>query len=66
MQNAHFFMLEIRHMHELDRVCHFVMGLLTWAKHKIKENWPVSLSNAIMKEEDFLDVGWGKVQVQKR
>jgi hypothetical protein len=24
-------MFEIRHMHELDRVCQFVMGLLTWA-----------------------------------
>jgi hypothetical protein len=23
------FMLEIQHMHELDRVCHFVMGLPT-------------------------------------
>jgi hypothetical protein len=25
-------MLENRHMHELDRVCQFVMGLPTWAK----------------------------------
>jgi hypothetical protein len=25
-------MFEIRHMHELDRVCQFVMGLPTWAK----------------------------------
>jgi len=25
-------MLEIRHMHELDRVCQFVMGFPTWAK----------------------------------
>jgi hypothetical protein len=25
-------MLEIRHMHELDCVCQFVMGLPTWAK----------------------------------
>jgi hypothetical protein len=25
-------MLEIQHMHELDRVCQFVMGLPTWAK----------------------------------
>jgi hypothetical protein len=31
-------MLEIRHMHELDRVCQFVMGLPTWAKHKLEEN----------------------------
>ncbi len=38
------FMLEIRHMHELDRMCHFVMGLLIWAKCKLEENWPTSLS----------------------
>jgi len=31
-------MLEIWYMHELDRVCHFVMGLSTWAKHKLEEN----------------------------
>jgi hypothetical protein len=31
-------MLEIQHMHELDRVCHFVMGFLTWAKPKLEEN----------------------------
>jgi len=31
-------MFEIRHMHELDRVCHFVMGLPTWAKRKLEEN----------------------------
>ncbi len=54
------FMLEIRHMHELDRVCHFVMGLLTWAKCKLEENWPASLSEAIMKVEGFSDVGWGE------
>jgi hypothetical protein len=30
-------MLEIRHMHELDRVCHFVMGFPTWAKRKFEE-----------------------------
>ncbi len=35
--------LEIRHMHELDRVCQFVMGLLTWAKQKLEESWPTSL-----------------------
>jgi hypothetical protein len=35
-------MLEIRHMHELDCVCHFVMGLPTWSKHKLEENWPVT------------------------
>jgi hypothetical protein len=29
-------MLEIRHMHELDRVCHFMMGLSTWAKRKLE------------------------------
>jgi hypothetical protein len=50
-------MLEIRHMHELDCVCQFVMGLLTWAKRKLEENWPASLSEAIMKVENFSDVG---------
>jgi hypothetical protein len=53
-------MLEIRHMHELDRVCHFMMGLPTWAKHKFEENWPASLSEAIMKLEGFSDVGQGE------
>jgi len=53
-------MLEIRHLHELDRVCHFVMGLLTWAKRKLEENWLASLSEAIMKVEGFSDVGWGE------
>ncbi len=53
-------MFEIRHMHELDRVCHFVMGLPTWAKHKLEENWPTSLSEAIMKVEGFSDVGQGE------
>jgi hypothetical protein len=50
-------MLEIRHMHELDRVCHFVMGLLIWAKRKLEENWLTSLSEAIMKVKVFLNVG---------
>jgi len=50
-------MLEIRHMHELDRVCQFVMGLPTWAKRKLEENWPSSLSEAITKVEGFSDVG---------
>jgi hypothetical protein len=49
--------LEIRHMHGLDRVCQFVMGLPTWAKRKLEENWPPSLSEAIMKVENFSDVG---------
>jgi hypothetical protein len=31
-------MLEIKHMHELDQVCHFVMRLPTWAKHKLEKN----------------------------
>jgi hypothetical protein len=53
-------MLEIRHMHELDRECQFVMGLPTWAKRKLEENWPSSLSEAIMKVEGFSDVGWGQ------
>jgi hypothetical protein len=51
------FMLEIQHMHELDRMCHFVMGLPTWAKRKLEENWPASLSKAIMKVEGFSNVG---------
>ncbi len=50
---------EIQHMHELDYVCHFVMGLPTWAKCKLEENWPASLFEAIMKVEGFLDVGRG-------
>ncbi len=53
-------MLQIRHMHELDHVCQFVMGLPTWAKRKLEENWPSSLSEAIMKVEGFSDVGKGE------
>jgi hypothetical protein len=53
-------MLEIRHMHELDCVCHFVMGLPTWAKRKLEENWPASVIEAIMKVEGFSDVGRGE------
>jgi hypothetical protein len=34
------FMLEIQHMHELDRACQFVMGLPTWAKRKLEEIGP--------------------------
>jgi hypothetical protein len=53
-------MFEIRHMHELDCVFHFVMGLSTWAKHKLEENLPASLFEAIMKVQGFSDVGWGE------
>jgi hypothetical protein len=53
-------MFEIRHMHELDRVCQFMMGLPTWAKQKLKENWPSSLFEAITKVEGFSDVGQGE------
>jgi hypothetical protein len=53
-------MLEIQHMHELDRVCQFMMGLPTWAKRKLEENWPTSLFEAIMKVEGFSDVGEGE------
>ncbi len=53
-------MLEIRHMHELDRACHFVMGLPTWAKRKLEENWLASLTEAIMKME--ASQMWGKVR----
>jgi len=28
-------MLEVWHMHEMDCVCQFVMGLRTWAKRKL-------------------------------
>ncbi len=49
-------MLEIRHMHELDRLCQFVMGLPTWAKRKLEESWLASLSEAITKVENFSDV----------
>jgi len=45
-------MLEVRHMHEMDRVCQFVMGLPTWAKRKLEESWPTSLSEAITKVEN--------------
>jgi hypothetical protein len=47
-------------MHELDWVCHFMMWLQTWAKCKLEDNWPTSLSKAIMKVEGFLDVGQGE------
>jgi hypothetical protein len=54
------FMLEIRHMYELDQVCHFMIGLPTWAKRKLEENWPTSLPEAIVKVEGFSDVGRGE------
>jgi len=44
-------------MDELDHLCHFVMGLPTWAKCKLEENWFASLIEAIMKVEGFSDVG---------
>jgi hypothetical protein len=50
-------MFEIWHMHELNCVCQFVMGLPTWAKRKLEESWPASLSEAITKVENFSDVG---------
>ncbi len=53
-------MLEIWHMHELDRVCQFVMGFPTWAKRNLEENWPSSLSETITKVEGFSDVRWGE------
>jgi hypothetical protein len=33
------------------------MGFPTWAKQKLKESWPASLSEAITKVENFSDVG---------
>jgi hypothetical protein len=53
-------------MHELNQVCHFVMGFPTWAKRKLEENWPASLTEAIMKMKGFLDVGWGENSGFKR
>ncbi len=53
-------MFEIWYMHELDRMCHFVMGLLIWAKCKLEENLPASLFEAIMKVEGFPNVGQGE------
>ncbi len=53
-------------MHELDYVCHFVMGLPTWAKRKLEENWPTSLFEAIIKVEGFSDVGRGEKYGFKR
>ncbi len=58
-------MLEIWHMHELNHVCHFVMGLPTLAKRKLEEYWHASLSEAIMKMEGFSDVGWGEKSIFK-
>jgi flavodoxin len=54
------FMLEIQHMHELNCVCHFMMGFPTWAKRKLEENWFASLSKAIMKMKGFSNVGRGE------
>ncbi len=59
-------MFEIRHMHELDRVCQFVMGFPTWAKQKLEKNWPSSLSKDIIKVEGFSDVGRGEKSGFKR
>jgi hypothetical protein len=39
---------------------HFVMGLSTWVKRKLEENWPTSLSKAIMKMEGFSGVRCGE------
>jgi hypothetical protein len=47
-------------MHELDHVCHFMMGLPTWAKRKLEKNWPAPLSEVIMKVEGFSNVGRGE------
>ncbi len=43
------------------------MGLLTWAKHKFEENWPISFFEVITKVEGFSDVGWGeKFELKKK
>jgi hypothetical protein len=36
------------------------VGLPTWAKRKLEENWPASLSKAIIKVEGFSNVGRGE------
>jgi hypothetical protein len=36
------------------------MGLPTWAKRKLEENWPTSLTEAIMKVEGLSNVGRGE------
>jgi hypothetical protein len=36
------------------------MGLPTWVKRKLEENWLVSLSKATMKVEGFSNVGRGE------
>jgi hypothetical protein len=59
-------MLEIWHMHELECVCHFVMGLLTWAKCKLEENWFASLSEAIIKVESSQTFSRFGVQTQRQ
>ncbi len=59
-------MLQIQHMHELDCVCQFVMGIPTWAKHKLEKNWSTSLSEAIMKVQGFSDVGRGEKSRSKK
>jgi hypothetical protein len=42
------------------------MGLPTWAKRKLEENWPSSLSEAIMKVEGFFGCGVErKIRVQE-
>jgi hypothetical protein len=59
-------MLEVRYIHELNQVCHFVMGLPTWAKHKLEENWLASLSKAHHKNGRFFECGMkSKLQVQE-
>jgi hypothetical protein len=42
------------------------MGLPTWAKQKLEENWPSSLSKTIMKVEGFSNVGRGEKSESKR
>jgi hypothetical protein len=59
-------MLEIWHMHELDWMCHFVMGFPTWVKCKLEKNWPTSLFEAIIKVEGFSDVEQVKSLSSKR
>jgi hypothetical protein len=53
-------------MHKLEWVYHFVMGLPTWGKRKLEENWPTSLSETITKVEGLLEVGQSKKSEVKK
>jgi hypothetical protein len=53
-------MLEVQHIHELDRMCHFVTRFSTWVKCKLEKNWLAPLFKAISKVEGFSNLGRGE------